>query len=1052
MATKPLELQSLKWPFVTLAVLLSLSTAWAVYDEFFSRRPWKEYQRTFFKIEADRARTQLAAAKKKLETPEEKAHVEKLRADLKAAEAAISGNPTQRADYDKALAELDVSKIRTFDAKQALAFAKSDSDAEYSSFREARHNKDSKEYAEAEKHLTELDRLIVERKAAYEATLASEAAIQNRVDTFLTNKNKAQKELDDVTADVRELEKKIAEVEDQWPVLEQYWIPQLSNVEGGPTVDRCQNCHVASTMGGFSRPFEIILAKAGGSSDEDLKTKFDVSAAEEAEYEATAGVICQAVPAVAPPDVPGLAQKEEAPTPPDAATVTACVPKARLEGWRELAKNYCGAEEKLALKYLVKGEQICTDQATLDGWTKAEQSASTFKVPLVFQSHPWRDELIVHNHTPEQFGCTVCHGGEGAQTKGVEHKKFKHGHDDDYWIQPLLDKMLVAQAGKPAQEWTGTFTQSSCQKCHAVDQHLAHAPLLNQGKMLVADVACYGCHPIEGLNNLGKRGPTLMDIRAKVSNTGWLANWIGYPKGWRPRTRMPNFWPGAVDAANLPPSDEDPKKRLAEHLSERKEDVTAIAAYLWTTSEKALPSAPPGDADRGKTLVEKRGCAACHVFEQGATARPSNGSPERDYAPNLWNVGDKANRDWLYLWVKNPKSMWPETKMPTLRLSDQEAADVSTYLMTLKSDQQYPDVPELADDNKDRSKLAEKGKDLIQKYGCFGCHDIRGMEKAQKIGADLTEEGKKATDLLDFGDAITDPRQETWVNWMVTKLHTPRIYGYERAESKMPQFDFSDAEAKSILVFLRGEVGDAPPTEYLAAHAGDKKSIVEGERLVDIYGCRNCHVINNRGGQIRDKYDDFSNAPPWLNQEGARVQPGWLFSFLKAPHVIRPWLANTVHMPTFGFSDEQATTLVRYFSADAEKPYPYQTVVRPPESTEEFKKQGALFTALQCASCHVVNGKTPAGQDKPGPELLSVKERIRPDWLTPWLHDPGKVEPDVAMPSNWPDGQVNMPQYFDGDLEKQIEAVRRYLLYLGEPEMEGGKPKKTAAAAHPSRG
>ena len=33
MATKPLELQSLKWPFVGLAVLLALSTLWAVYDE-----------------------------------------------------------------------------------------------------------------------------------------------------------------------------------------------------------------------------------------------------------------------------------------------------------------------------------------------------------------------------------------------------------------------------------------------------------------------------------------------------------------------------------------------------------------------------------------------------------------------------------------------------------------------------------------------------------------------------------------------------------------------------------------------------------------------------------------------------------------------------------------------------------------------------------------------------------------------------------------------------------------------------------------------------------
>ena len=51
MATKPLELQSLKWPFVGLAVLLALCTGWAVYDEVFPRRPWKAYQREFFQLE-----------------------------------------------------------------------------------------------------------------------------------------------------------------------------------------------------------------------------------------------------------------------------------------------------------------------------------------------------------------------------------------------------------------------------------------------------------------------------------------------------------------------------------------------------------------------------------------------------------------------------------------------------------------------------------------------------------------------------------------------------------------------------------------------------------------------------------------------------------------------------------------------------------------------------------------------------------------------------------------------------------------------------------------
>ena len=67
MATKPLELQSLKWPFVGLAVLLALTTGWAVYDEVVPRRPWKVYQREYFKLEEGHLRADKERAQKRLE-------------------------------------------------------------------------------------------------------------------------------------------------------------------------------------------------------------------------------------------------------------------------------------------------------------------------------------------------------------------------------------------------------------------------------------------------------------------------------------------------------------------------------------------------------------------------------------------------------------------------------------------------------------------------------------------------------------------------------------------------------------------------------------------------------------------------------------------------------------------------------------------------------------------------------------------------------------------------------------------------------------------------
>jgi len=46
--------------------------------------------------------------------------------------------------------------------------------------------------------------------------------------------------------------------------------------------------------------------------------------------------------------------------------------------------------------------------------------------------------------------------------------------------------------------------------------------------------------------------------------------------------------------------------------------------------------------------------------------------------------------------VKNPKAALAADEMPDLRSPDQEAANVTAYLLTLRSDQKYPDPPEYA--------------------------------------------------------------------------------------------------------------------------------------------------------------------------------------------------------------------------------------------------------------------------------------------------------------------------------------------------------------------
>jgi mono/diheme cytochrome c family protein len=76
---------------------------------------------------------------------------------------------------------------------------------------------------------------------------------------------------------------------------------------------------------------------------------------------------------------------------------------------------------------------------------------------------------------------------------------------------------------------------------------------------------------------------------------------------------------------------------------------------------------------------------------------------------------------------------------------------------------------------------------------------------------------------------------------------------------------------------------------------------VSGRTLVHRQNCVGCHIIEGDGGDMVKLVAEPSLGPPMLTPEGARVQPDWLYAFLRGPIPIRPWLS--VRMPTFGFDD-----------------------------------------------------------------------------------------------------------------------------------------------------
>lgn len=470
-----------------------------------------------------------------------------------------------------------------------------------------------------------------------------------------------------------------------------------------------------------------------------------------------------------------------------------------------------------------------------------------------------------------------------------------------------------------------------------------------------------------------KVGPNLKDVRLKLRKE-WIPEWLKDPQAFRPGTKMPTFWYLSGKAGK-----EEADKGNIVPASMQDEERKAISAYLWQSAyEGRVQTQTQGDPRLGEELFKTRGCLACHSIGEGEQKVGG------EFAANLTKVGQKSNFDYIVRWVHNPRERWapycpkekrdltPEdyskngkpftfdttkhtrcpndgaelqvqnmTVMPNFRLSDQDARDIATYLVSLAPAASYPEASFMDD-----ARLADKGKTLIKQYGCAGCHEIRGFEDEQRIGKELTAEGATPLERLDFarmthlaeegheppgfgadahaegGKAAAsesgpgsagkkaagdDKHGKPWYDrkgFFEHKLREPSIYdsGKEkdpREHLRMPKPYLTDEWRTALSTFLLGSVGAEGanvPVELFYKPTDQQKAIQDGWWVVKKYNCMGCHSVQvgqkstlyglsmyQPGGTLGAMQLGPEQLPPGLMTEGARVDPDWLLRFLSDP-------------------------------------------------------------------------------------------------------------------------------------------------------------------------
>ncbi len=286
------------------------------------------------------------------------------------------------------------------------------------------------------------------------------------------------------------------------------------------------------------------------------------------------------------------------------------------------------------------------------------------------KSHPYsaamgdvqRNGRWERRHKFADFGCTVCHDGQG---RGLE-TKFSHG-EDEFWPEPLTGYVTQATWRKDfaPKLKSKDYMEANCAQCHTAE-NFAGTPNVNRGRKLFYAMNCYGCHKIDGMSE-GTLGPDLTEAGKKFK-VDYLWESIVEPRANLASSFMPKF--------NLPEAD---VRALVIFLKSRRGvnfAETSLDRYKAHIENVAVVI-PPGTAGEkaGEQLITDRACTACHKLH------------DRDggIAPDLSYEGLIRDNAWLMDHFTNPRSRVPDSIMPSFRFPAEDFERITAYLGTLKT-------------------------------------------------------------------------------------------------------------------------------------------------------------------------------------------------------------------------------------------------------------------------------------------------------------------------------------------------------------------------------
>ncbi len=479
------------------------------------------------------------------------------------------------------------------------------------------------------------------------------------------------------------------------------------------------------------------------------------------------------------------------------------------------------------------------------------------------------------------------------------------------------------------------------------------------GNLLISELRCASCHDMKSESRLPDRSaPDLKDVGSRVSPV-FLERFIASPSAVHVGTTMPDLL-------------------LSQPEQKRGEIAKAITHFLVSQSPLGFKGEPLKESDvkSGKELFHSVGCIACHSprDDKGQETVP-------DASVSLAHVQAKYSLASLADFLFQPAKTRPSGRMPDMKLTQDEARVVASYLIARDGDQQTKALQPDA-------SLVAAGKQYFTQFNCAACHQLGEIAPAAIKGDMATMDASRG---CLSKDAVNSPR-----------------------------FHLSDVQVKAIQAAMASKA--LPMSDHVRINM-----------TLTTFNCVACHIRGEHGGVSEERNEwfqtteknlgDDARIPPQLTLVGAKLQTVWMQKVLFDGESVRPYMLT--RMPQFGEANLRHLPQV-LAKVDSLKP----NLWTPPEKDRERELRTAGHQlmgdkGLNCVTCHTFNGR--ASQGFKGIDLMTSYQRLQPAWFEQFMRDPASLRPGIVMPTYWPGGKAVRDDILRGDTDSQIQALWYYM-------------------------